>query len=206
MANTRSLSNATALRDGNVLRVTLSADQKFRIRTPLRDVSPELIDATLKKSGHGDIAALEWPAAGRARGHRAVVLDEAPAPLDGASERRGERGRARRYEPDLRAFREGDSKRRLTVAVEGQPLRRARAPGVGAVRRPRRRLRRVEGDGELDEARLVHRHPRGDRRERHEGADGGRPHQLTRLRLHRRRRGGGSRKRRPCRGPCRCCP
>src|SRR5438128_2133826 len=35
-------------RDGNALRVTLSADQKFRIRTPLRDVSPQLIDATLQ--------------------------------------------------------------------------------------------------------------------------------------------------------------
>jgi membrane carboxypeptidase/penicillin-binding protein PbpC len=32
-------------RDGNVLRLTLSADQKFRIRTPLRDISPELIGA-----------------------------------------------------------------------------------------------------------------------------------------------------------------
>src|SRR3989442_8924500 len=35
-------------RDGNVLRVTLSADQKFRIRTPLREISPELIEATLQ--------------------------------------------------------------------------------------------------------------------------------------------------------------
>src|SRR5437773_10836299 len=35
-------------RDGNALRVTLSADQKFRIRTPLRDVSPQLIEATLQ--------------------------------------------------------------------------------------------------------------------------------------------------------------
>ena len=35
-------------RDGNVLRLTLSADQKFRIRTVLRDVSPELIGATLQ--------------------------------------------------------------------------------------------------------------------------------------------------------------
>ncbi len=35
-------------RDGNVLRVTLTADQKFRIRTLLRDVSPELINATLQ--------------------------------------------------------------------------------------------------------------------------------------------------------------
>ena len=35
-------------RDGDVLRITLSPDQKFRIRTPLRDISPELIDATLQ--------------------------------------------------------------------------------------------------------------------------------------------------------------
>src|SRR5438105_11880535 len=35
-------------RDGSLLRVTLSADQKFRIRTRLRDISPELIDATLQ--------------------------------------------------------------------------------------------------------------------------------------------------------------
>src|SRR5438105_14609976 len=35
-------------RDGNVLRIMLSPDQKFRIRTPLRDISPELIDATLQ--------------------------------------------------------------------------------------------------------------------------------------------------------------
>ena len=35
-------------RDGNVLRVTLTADQKFRVRTLLHDVSPELIDATLQ--------------------------------------------------------------------------------------------------------------------------------------------------------------
>src|SRR5262249_55533671 len=35
-------------RDGNVLRVTVSADQKFRIRTSLRDVSPALIGVTLQ--------------------------------------------------------------------------------------------------------------------------------------------------------------
>ena len=41
-----SFSQVVRDRDGNLLRVTLSADQKFRIRT--RDVSPELIDATLQ--------------------------------------------------------------------------------------------------------------------------------------------------------------
>jgi penicillin-binding protein 1C len=35
-------------RNGQLLRVTLTADQKFRIRTPLSQISPELIDATLR--------------------------------------------------------------------------------------------------------------------------------------------------------------
>src|SRR5213083_543459 len=35
-------------RNGKLLRVTLSVDQKFRIWTPLREISPALIDATLR--------------------------------------------------------------------------------------------------------------------------------------------------------------
>jgi len=35
-------------RNGNVLRVTLTRDQKYRIWTPLRSVSPSLIDATVR--------------------------------------------------------------------------------------------------------------------------------------------------------------
>src|SRR5438045_8731791 len=35
-------------RSGKLLRVTLSADQKFRIWTPLEEISPDLIDATLR--------------------------------------------------------------------------------------------------------------------------------------------------------------
>jgi penicillin-binding protein 1C len=35
-------------RNGKLLRITLSADQKFRIKTPLREISPELIRATLQ--------------------------------------------------------------------------------------------------------------------------------------------------------------
>jgi penicillin-binding protein 1C len=35
-------------RNGNVLRVTLTADQKYRIWTPLKEISPALIDATLR--------------------------------------------------------------------------------------------------------------------------------------------------------------
>src|SRR6476646_10667610 len=35
-------------RNGNVLRVTLTADQKYRVWTPLKEISPELIDATLR--------------------------------------------------------------------------------------------------------------------------------------------------------------
>ena len=34
--------------NGKLLRVTLSADQKFRIWTPLEEISPDLIDATLR--------------------------------------------------------------------------------------------------------------------------------------------------------------
>ena len=35
-------------RNGNVLRVTLTADQKYRIWTPLKEISPALIDATVR--------------------------------------------------------------------------------------------------------------------------------------------------------------
>lgn len=35
-------------RNGNVLRVTLTADQKYRVWTPLKEISPELVDATLR--------------------------------------------------------------------------------------------------------------------------------------------------------------
>ena len=35
-------------RNGNVLRVTLTADQKYRIWTPLNEISPALIDATVR--------------------------------------------------------------------------------------------------------------------------------------------------------------
>jgi penicillin-binding protein 1C len=35
-------------RNGNILRVTLTADQKYRIWTPLKEISPALIDATLR--------------------------------------------------------------------------------------------------------------------------------------------------------------
>src|SRR5438876_6613807 len=35
-------------RNGKLLRVTLTPDQKFRIQTPLGEISPELIDATLR--------------------------------------------------------------------------------------------------------------------------------------------------------------
>ena len=35
-------------RNGNVLRVTLTTDQKYRVWTPLKEISPELIDATLR--------------------------------------------------------------------------------------------------------------------------------------------------------------
>src|SRR4051812_20528121 len=35
-------------RNRNVLRVTLTADQKYRIWTPLKEISPALIDATVR--------------------------------------------------------------------------------------------------------------------------------------------------------------
>src|SRR4030081_306459 len=35
-------------RNGNILRVTLTADQKYRIWTPLKDISSARIDATLR--------------------------------------------------------------------------------------------------------------------------------------------------------------
>src|SRR3954468_9638115 len=35
-------------RNGEVLRVTLTADQKYRIWTPLKEISPALVDATLR--------------------------------------------------------------------------------------------------------------------------------------------------------------
>jgi penicillin-binding protein 1C len=43
-----SFSQSVRDRNGKLLRVTLTSDQKFRIWTPLRDISPELIDATLR--------------------------------------------------------------------------------------------------------------------------------------------------------------
>ncbi len=43
-----SFSQSVRDRSGNLLRLTLTSDQKFRIWTPLRDISPELIDATLR--------------------------------------------------------------------------------------------------------------------------------------------------------------
>jgi penicillin-binding protein 1C len=43
-----SFSQCVRDRNGKLLRVTLSADQKFRIWTPLRDISPQLINATLQ--------------------------------------------------------------------------------------------------------------------------------------------------------------
>src|SRR5438132_11613530 len=43
-----SFSQSVRDRDGKLLRVTLTSDQKFRIWTSLRDISPELIDATLR--------------------------------------------------------------------------------------------------------------------------------------------------------------
>jgi penicillin-binding protein 1C len=43
-----SFSQCVGDRDGKLLRVTLTSDQKFRLWTPLRDISPELIDATLR--------------------------------------------------------------------------------------------------------------------------------------------------------------
>ena len=43
-----SFSQCVRDRNGKLLRVTLSADQKFRIWTPLKEISPDLIDATLQ--------------------------------------------------------------------------------------------------------------------------------------------------------------
>src|ERR1700746_3866570 len=43
-----SFSQCVRDRNGKLLRVTLSADQKFRIWTPLSEISPELVDATLR--------------------------------------------------------------------------------------------------------------------------------------------------------------
>ncbi len=43
-----SFSQCVRDRNGALLRVTLSADQKFRMRAPLTKISPELIDATLR--------------------------------------------------------------------------------------------------------------------------------------------------------------
>jgi penicillin-binding protein 1C len=43
-----SFSQCVRDRNGKLLRVTLSTDQKFRIWTPLEEISPDLIDATLR--------------------------------------------------------------------------------------------------------------------------------------------------------------
>lgn len=43
-----SFSQCVRDRNGKLLRVTLTADQKFRIWTPLKEISPDLIDATLR--------------------------------------------------------------------------------------------------------------------------------------------------------------
>src|SRR5678816_313672 len=43
-----SFSQCVRDRNGKLLRITLSADQKFRIWTPLEEISPDLIDATLR--------------------------------------------------------------------------------------------------------------------------------------------------------------
>src|SRR5215470_1629157 len=43
-----SFSQCVRDRNSKLLRVTLSADQKFRIWTPLKEISPDLIDATLR--------------------------------------------------------------------------------------------------------------------------------------------------------------
>src|SRR5689334_6156252 len=43
-----SFSQCVRDRNGKLLRITLTVDQKFRVKTPLRDVSPELIKATLR--------------------------------------------------------------------------------------------------------------------------------------------------------------
>src|SRR5213595_3090160 len=43
-----SFSQCVRDRNGKLLRVTLSADQKFRIWTPLHEISPALMDATVR--------------------------------------------------------------------------------------------------------------------------------------------------------------
>src|SRR6266550_6546718 len=43
-----SFSQCVRDRNGKLLRVTLAADQKFRIWKPLREISPDLVDATLQ--------------------------------------------------------------------------------------------------------------------------------------------------------------
>lgn len=43
-----SFSQCVRDRNGKLLRIILSADQKFRIRTPLHEISPALIDATVR--------------------------------------------------------------------------------------------------------------------------------------------------------------
>src|SRR5256885_1244429 len=43
-----SFSQSVRDRNGNLLRLTLTSDQKFRVWPSLRDISPELIDATLR--------------------------------------------------------------------------------------------------------------------------------------------------------------
>src|SRR6476620_9397809 len=43
-----SFSQSVRDRNGELLRVTLTSDQKFRIWTPLREIAPELVDATLQ--------------------------------------------------------------------------------------------------------------------------------------------------------------
>jgi penicillin-binding protein 1C len=47
---TNGIDFSTCVRDrnGDILRVTLTADQKYRLWTPLRDISPELIKATVR--------------------------------------------------------------------------------------------------------------------------------------------------------------
>jgi len=48
LLNGIAFSNVIRDRNGKLLRVTLSVDQKFRIWTPLKEISPDLIDATLR--------------------------------------------------------------------------------------------------------------------------------------------------------------
>jgi penicillin-binding protein 1C len=43
-----SFSQSVRDRNGELLRVTLTSDQKFRIWTPVREIAPELVDATLQ--------------------------------------------------------------------------------------------------------------------------------------------------------------